>query len=103
LGVAGFAAFEATAHDVHETLHRHELWILAVSAALVVIGGAAEWAVRQGGRRKGFPILFAISAACLIANTAIIAGHRAPITSAAHEAHQERTTALAHEGHSHAH
>ncbi|MGE0664475.1 MAG: hypothetical protein AB7P05_15895 [Hyphomonadaceae bacterium] len=60
----------------HDFLHQHEMWILAVSAALVVLGGWLEAAARRQ-RRQGFPWLFAFSLFCFVANVTIILVHRA--------------------------
>lgn len=60
----------------HAFLHAHELWILVVSAALVVTGGALEAAARRR-HAHGFPWLFAFSVLCFAANVAIILLHRA--------------------------
>ena len=60
----------------HEFMHGQEIWILVISAALVGVGGYLEWAARRT-HRHGFPWLFALSAACFVANVAIIAVHRA--------------------------
>ena len=61
---------------VHAFLHRHEVWILAVSALLVVVGGALEAWARRGRHQHGFPWMFAFSVACFLANAAIIVAHR---------------------------
>ncbi len=61
----------------HTLLHRHETWVLAVSGLLVTAGGALEAWARRRPHRHGFPWLFAFSAACFLANVAIVAGHRA--------------------------
>lgn len=59
----------------HAFLHGHELWLISLSALLILIGGYAEWRAHRGGLRR-FPALFALSCACLIANVAIVALHR---------------------------
>ena len=59
----------------HAFLHGHEFWLLAVSASLIVLGGVAEWRARRAGARH-FPVMFAVSVACLFLNVAIIAAHR---------------------------
>lgn len=78
--LAGAASSLALASEFivqfHEFMHRYELWVLAVSAALVVAGGGLELLARHGRARLGFPWLFAFSAACFALNFAIIAGHR---------------------------
>lgn len=63
--------------DFHHILHTYEGWILAVSGALVAAGGALEALARRAGHNHGFPWLFAISAACFVANLSIILAHRA--------------------------
>lgn len=62
--------------EFHTFLHAHELWILALSAGFVAVGGYLEFASRKGVHRHGFPWLFAFSALCFAANVAIIAVHR---------------------------
>jgi hypothetical protein len=85
---AGMIAVGGMIGRVHAFLHGYELWVLALSAVLVGIGGWAEW--RRRHHRKGMPVLFLISVACLFLNAAIIAGHRlVPSTAMHHEsAHQ---------------
>lgn len=61
----------------HNFMHRHELWILVVSAILVGSGGWLEASARRDGQVHRFPWLFAFSALCFLANVAIIAVHRA--------------------------
>lgn len=61
----------------HAFLHQHEIWLLALSALLVVLGGALEIRGRVRPHRLGFPWLFALSAACFVLNFAIIFSHRA--------------------------
>ncbi|MGQ0532365.1 MAG: hypothetical protein ACT4OF_06700 [Caulobacteraceae bacterium] len=61
---------------LHELLHQHEIWILAVSAALVVTGGWFE-VKAQRHHRHGFPWLFAFSVLCFLTNVTIILVHRA--------------------------
>lgn len=73
-GVAVAAEFLETFHDL---LHAHEVWILAVSAALVVIGGALEVIARRNVRAQAFPWLFLISVACFLVNVLIVLAHRA--------------------------
>jgi len=72
-GVVLFSDFIGKWHDF---LHHHEMWILAVSAALVVLGGWLEAAARRQSRH-GFPWLFAFSVFCFAANVTIILVHRA--------------------------
>lgn len=61
----------------HDFLHAHEVWIVALSAALVAIGGALELNARRGANRHGFPWLFAFSAFCFALNLGIVLIHRA--------------------------
>lgn len=61
----------------HAFMHAYELWILAGSAFLVVLGGALELAHRRMHRHLGFPWLFAMSVGCFAANAAIIFTHQA--------------------------
>jgi hypothetical protein len=78
--VSGVASSAALVPDsvavLHDLLHRQELWILGLSAALVVIGGWLEASARRN-HRHGFPWLFAFSVLCFVANAAIILAHRA--------------------------
>src|SRR5262245_47916049 len=75
LGVSGIN-LGGTLSGLHALIHGHELWILALSAALVVIGGLMELSIRRRHQHKGIPWLFVMSACCLVANIAIIAVHR---------------------------
>jgi hypothetical protein len=61
----------------HDFLHGHELWIVAVSAALVIVGGWLEVSARRSHQGLGFPWLFAFSIGCFLANVVIILVHRA--------------------------
>jgi len=61
----------------HHLLHQYELWIMAVSAGLVIAGGALEVVARREPHSHGFPWLFALSVFCFLANVAIIVAHRA--------------------------
>lgn len=56
----------------HDVLHHYELWLLAISVALVVLGGALEWRRRN---QRVFPALFALSVACLALNAGIVVNH----------------------------
>lgn len=60
----------------HHIMHANELWILVLSATLVVVGGWMEVRARRV-HRHGFPWLFALSVCCFLANAAIIFVHRA--------------------------
>lgn len=73
--LSGFVAVAGFAEQLHSFMHAHELWILALSAALVLSGGWFEAQARSRGRR-GMPWLFAVSVLCFVANLVIIAAHR---------------------------
>src|SRR6185295_16526163 len=76
-GVASTGAFLPDSFVYfHSLLHQHELWILALSAVLVLAGGWMEVAARRN-HRHGFPWLFALSVGCFFANALIILAHRA--------------------------
>jgi hypothetical protein len=62
--------------QLHDFLHRHEMWVLAISAALVVLGGWLEVSARRQ-HRHGPPWLFSFSVLCFLVNLAIILVHRA--------------------------
>lgn len=72
---SGLTAFAATTGELHGFLHARELWVLGASVVLVGAGAAFELHNRR--RRGGgpFPWLFALSAACLMVNIAIMAAH----------------------------
>lgn len=74
--ISGVTLLSGFVGEIHSLVHRQEVWILAVSAALVVLGGWLELSASRS-RRHGFPWLFAFSALCLVANAAIILAHRA--------------------------
>lgn len=77
-GAASSAAFLPDSFvEFHRLMHAHELWILVVSASLVVAGGALEVAARRASHGHGFPWLFSFSALCFLANLVIIVAHRA--------------------------
>ncbi len=82
LGLASIALIAGAVDAVHAVLHRHEIWILAVSAGLVAVGGLAEWAARRRGLARGFPAFFVISVVCLALNAGIVASHRLPLAQA---------------------
>jgi hypothetical protein len=73
---SGIALLSQSVVAIHNFLHEHELWILILSAALVVTGGWLEASARRHHRR-GFPWLFAFSVFCFVANVTIILVHRA--------------------------
>lgn len=72
-GIALMADFFEPFHDL---LHRYELWIMAASAGLVVLGGALDVIARRGPHNHGFPWLFSLSVLCFVVNVAIILAHR---------------------------
>lgn len=74
---SGIALFSDSVEEFHHLLHTHEVWILLVSAALVVTGGALEAIARRRPHKHGFPWLFAFSVLCFVFNVAIIVAHRA--------------------------
>lgn len=71
----GYLAFSTFADGVHGAVHRQETWILAGSAALVVLGGVLELTAHRHEKR-GFPWLFALSVCCFLLNLSLIAVHR---------------------------
>jgi hypothetical protein len=73
---SGIALIANYAEGFHSFLHRYELWVLVLSAALVVTGGWLEVSARRV-HRHGFPWLFSFSVLCFLANLAIILAHRA--------------------------
>ncbi|MBL8530909.1 MAG: hypothetical protein JNK94_04170 [Hyphomonadaceae bacterium] len=74
---SGIAILSQQFQWVHAFLHAHEMWILVISAGLVVTGGVLEASARRSGAAAGFPWLFAFSVLCFLANVAIILAHRA--------------------------
>jgi hypothetical protein len=60
----------------HRLLHGYELWILGLSAALVILGAWLEARARRG-HAHGFPWLFAFSVLCFAINAGVILAHRA--------------------------
>src|SRR5262245_19626091 len=74
---SGLALLAGSFAEIHHFLHAHELWILAGSAALVVLGGWLEASARRTHSHTGFPLLFAFSVLCFVLNVAIILVHRA--------------------------
>jgi hypothetical protein len=63
--------------EFHAFMHAHEIWILILSAALVVVGGGLEGLSRRVRKSQGLPWLFVFSVLCLVANLALIVIHRA--------------------------
>jgi hypothetical protein len=77
-GAASGSALQLGAYgQFHDFLHAHELWIVAVSAALVIAGAIFEARLRRGGGVRGIPVLFTISVFCFFANAGLILAHRA--------------------------
>jgi len=70
------ALLSETTGQIHDFMHRHEIWVLVVSAVLVVSGGYLEFRARKSGHAHAFPWLFAISVFCFVLNIVIIAVHR---------------------------
>lgn len=73
---SGVAVLAGAIEPVHAFLHAHEVWILVVSALLVVTGGGLEVLARRRAHNHGFPWLFAFSVACFVINVAIVVAHR---------------------------
>jgi hypothetical protein len=61
----------------HHFLHNYELWIVAVSAGLVALGGWLELRAHRRGHGHGVPWLFAFSVLCFFVNVGVILAHRA--------------------------
>ena len=76
LGLAVTAALLPGVLAWHGALHERELWLLAVSAALVVVGAFSEWRFARANRTRRISMLFAASLACFALNGALVAGHR---------------------------
>lgn len=74
---SGMVLFSETVGIFHHILHAHEVWIVLLSAVLVVIGGVLEARARRNGARLGFPWLYAFSVLCFVANIVIVVAHRA--------------------------
>jgi len=74
---SGIALLSDFFEPFHHLLHQHELWIMAVSAALVVLGAVLEVVARRKPHAHGFPWLFSLSVLCFLVNVAIIVAHRA--------------------------
>jgi hypothetical protein len=74
-GIAASAALMGGVLRFHSFLHGRELWLLGISAALVMAGWIAE---RRFMRRTGAGVspLFWVSLACFAFNAAIVVGHR---------------------------
>jgi hypothetical protein len=73
---SGAVAFSSFFGELHALIHGNELWILALSATLVSVGGVMEFLARYGRRGLAFPWLYTMSLCCFAANVAIIAVHR---------------------------
>lgn len=98
VGLVGLTGLQTASQALHVRLHSYEGWVLAASALLVVLGGAAEWSARRGKARQGFPAFFAVSVLCLVANTALVVSHRVAGPAAVVEISQLEDS---HSGHSH--
>jgi hypothetical protein len=98
VGLVGLTSLQTASQALHARLHSYEGWVLAASALLVVLGGAAEWSARRGKARLGFPAFFAVSVLCLVANTALVVSHRVAGPAPAVEISQLES---GHVGHSH--
>ncbi len=72
----GVTLFAQATGRLHAILHAHEMWILALSAALVAVGGVLELNSRRNGRHRSVPWLYLMSVACFGLNVAIILAHR---------------------------
>ncbi|MBI1186082.1 MAG: hypothetical protein GC206_01850 [Alphaproteobacteria bacterium] len=70
IGVSAVARYFGGAHEL---IHGYELWILALSAGLVMLGGLLEWRAHRG-RKVSF--LFGLSALCFAANLAVVMLHQ---------------------------
>jgi hypothetical protein len=78
----GASVIGAQVTSLHGFVHLHEVKILALSAALVLVGGVLE---ARNRNRTRFPVLFAISAACFLVNAALITAHQTnPTETVAH-------------------
>jgi hypothetical protein len=71
---SALAVFGTWVAPAHEALHGFELWILALSAILVLVGGLLELQAHQAGRRR-IPWLFGVSVAAFVVNASLIASH----------------------------
>lgn len=72
----GFTLLSENVAEIHHFLHDHEVWVLALSAVLVVTGGALEASSRRTRVGAGVPWLFAFSVLCFVVNLGIILAHR---------------------------
>jgi hypothetical protein len=72
----GVTLFAEYAGEAHAVLHAHELWILALSALLVTVGGVLELATRREHKHRRLPWLYFLSVGCFALNLAIILVHR---------------------------
>ncbi len=71
------ALLSDSVQHLHDFVHAYEVWILALSAVLVVGGGWIEVRQRRRGHHLGFPWLFALSLGCFVLNVGIVLAHRA--------------------------
>lgn len=73
---SGIALLSDLFGEFHDFMHAHEVWILALSAALVASGGALEATARWRRPSAVVPWMFAVSVLCFVVNVAIIWVHR---------------------------
>lgn len=73
---ATFAVALQKIYPFHDLIHQNEIWILAASAAFVMLGAVLEARARAGARELGFPYLFAVSVGCLVLNVGVVLLHR---------------------------
>jgi hypothetical protein len=99
---AGALAWGGMFLTLHDVVHHYEYLILAASALLVATGAYFEWRARRRGA-KGFPFLFALSAACFLVNVAIVVSHRAPVETWVQPSAAIASAPVSHVGHDHAH
>lgn len=74
---SGIALLADSLQFFHRLLHGYELWILALSAALVTLGAWLEVSSRRNRHTHGFPWLFAFSVLCFLVNVGVVLAHRA--------------------------
>jgi hypothetical protein len=72
---SALAVFGAWIAPAHAALHGFELWTLAASSFLVVLGGALEWRASRDNPRRGLSWLFGVSVGCFVVNATLIGAH----------------------------